>query len=165
MTAQGIGYPRVETLGIVSASNEAGRQLSQAENDRRDEHLRRDLAGYEMHQARGRFGNVDKPLLSMVNPFIVVNVAKETVVALGAKYHQFHVICGIWEGGDKDLAFRFELVEADGAATVLAVRKLFVHARQQQRCLGAGSPDDRGRRFLIPGFDENPVSGCASRAT
>ena len=44
------GTPEIETIGIVSASNEAGRQLSEAENDRRDENLRRDLAGYCSHQ-------------------------------------------------------------------------------------------------------------------
>ena len=50
----------------------------------------------------------------MVNPFTVVNIARRTVVALGVKYHQFHVIFGVREGEGEDLALRFELVEADG---------------------------------------------------
>lgn len=144
----------IETIGIVSASNEAGRQLPEPENDRRDEALRRDLAGCGPSQVRGRFGNVDKPLLSMVNPFIVVNMARKNVVALGAKYHQFHVIFGAHEGGGEDLAMRFELVEADGAARVLAVRKLFICVHKQRLYLGAGFPDNRGRFFIIPGVDE-----------
>ena len=157
MTATGKRYRGIETFGIVSASNEAGRLLSEAENDRRDEHLLRDLVGYETHQVRGRFGDVSNPLLSMVNPFAVVNVARETVVALGAKYHQFHVIFGVREGGGEDLVFRFQLVEADGAGPVLAVRKLFAHPHRHWLYLDAGSPGDCGRFFVVPGMDENPA--------
>ena len=155
MIATSKRYTGIETLGIVSASNEAGCLLSEAENDRRDEYLRRDLVGYETHQVWGRFGEVSSPFLSMVNPFAVANVARETVVALGAKYHQFYVIFGVREGGGEDLALRFELVEADGDARALAVRKLFADPHRQRLYLGAGSPDDRGRSFVIPGVDEN----------
>ena len=150
MITQTKGYPRVQTVGIVSASNEAGRQLSNAENDRRDEALRRDLTGYLWHQVRDRFGRVDKPMLSMVNPFVVADVIKEAVVALGAKYRQFHVIFGAREGEDEDTAWRFELLEADWTARVVAVRKVFVNERKRRLYLDAGCPDDEGVSFLIP---------------
>ena len=119
------GYMEAETIGIVSASNEAGRQLSKVENDGRDEALRRDFTGYRLHQVCGRYGRVVNPLLSMVNPFVVYNVARQAVVVLGAKYHQFHVIFGIREGKDEDTAWRFELLEADWAARVVDVTSLF----------------------------------------
>ena len=107
MTATGKRYTGIETLGIVSASNEAGCLLSEAENGRRDEYLGRDLVGYDTHQVRGRFGDVSNPLLSMVNPFAVANVARETVVALGAKYLQFHVIFGVRESGGRRFGVSF----------------------------------------------------------
>ena len=154
----------VETIGIVSASNEAGRQLPERENDRRDEALRRDLVGYGPSQVRGRFGKVDKPFLCMVNPFVVVNVAKKTVVALGAKYHQSHVIFGAREGEGEGLAMRFELVEADWGGRVLAARKIFFDAHRQRLYFGAACPGNRGRHFVIPGIDDTdldltPLSG------
>ena len=154
----------IETIGIVSASNEAGRQLSEAENARRDEDLRRDLADCESSQSRGRYGDVGKPLLSMVNPFTVVNMTRETVVALGAKYHQFHVVFGTREGAGEDLTWRFELVEADGAARVLAVRKIFPCAHRQRLYLAAGCPENRGRYFVIPGVDDTNLDLTLSGA-
>lgn len=139
-----------ETIGVVSASHEAGRQLTEAENDRRDEALGRDLAGYRWHQVQGWYGRVDKPLLSMVNPFVVFNVARQTLVTLGAKYHQFHVIFGARRAGGADSAWRFELLEADNAAQVVGVRKLFANEHNERLYIEAGFPDDRGRFFLVP---------------
>lgn len=146
--------PKIKTLGILSASNNAGLTLSASENDRRDEALRLDLAGYRLLQVRGDFGCVDKPFLSLVNPFVVANIARETVVTLGAKYHQFHTIYGEKEGEGEDLAVRFELVEADWEAHILAVRRLFAQADRQRRHLEAGFPGDRGPFFVVPNVDD-----------
>ena len=154
--------PKIKTLGILSASNNAGLTLSASQNDRRDEALRLDLAGYRLRQVRGDFGRVDEPLLSLVNPFVVANVAREIVVTLGAKYHQFHVIYGQEEGEGKDWAMRFELVGADWEAPVLAMRRLFAHPDQQQRHLEEGFPGDRGRFFVVPTVDEHEFEAVDS---
>ena len=154
--------PKIKGVGILSASNEAGRTLSTSENNRRDEALRRDLAGYGLRQVQGRFGRVDKPFLSMVNPFLVANVERETVIALGVTYHQFHVIFGEREGKGEDVAMRFELLDADWTARVLSVRRLFAHADRQRSYLGEGFPGDRGRFFVVPAFDEHTFDGVRS---
>ena len=154
--------PKIKAVGILSASNEAGRTLSNSENNRRDEALRRDLAGYRLRQVQGRFGCVDNPLLSMVNPFLVANIEREIVVALGAKYHQFHVIFTEREGAGEGFAMRLELLEADWAARVVSVRKLFAQAHRRRRDLDQGYPGDRGRFFAVPVFDENTFDGVHS---
>jgi len=145
--------PTVKTFGIMTAENPMGRKFSNEENKERNNTLLKDLRNSHhgfIKPERGKFeGNIEHPVF-------IVNITKNEICALAAKYEQKSVIWGKCERYGLSTFYYLETANEnieslkDTDYKVVSVRKVF-HRKD--------SADDfytqtKGRKFIIPFFDE-----------
>ena len=73
--------PRINTVGILTAQNPDGKPADRKFNEKSMKALERDLRGmnYGYHKIQGKFGSDE-------DSFLVPNMSREDVAALGIKY-------------------------------------------------------------------------------
>ena len=174
--AQGAGYrrllqtlrgdvPKIETVGIITAANPSMSERSSVAaetNIWRNAELLHDLATYATRQIKGRFGELE-------HPYLVSNLPRGRLVALGVKYAQDTVIFACCKGGST-LGMGFELVCTSVAkgtvGNAVATRKMLLQPGQQVKEHAQQDGTDRspefsiryrGRRFEVPFFDQDPA--------
>jgi hypothetical protein len=138
--------PSIDTVGILTAENPAGKAAATAANRGSMKALERDLRGmnYGFHKIQGKFGSDEDSML-------VPNMTREDVAALGIKYGQEAVIWGEKLMDDnQDPFFRFSYIEGDDT---VQNRDVSLSGAEVQ------SRDDyfsqaKGRKFFIPFFDD-----------
>ena len=138
--------PRINTVGILTAQNPDGKPADREFNEKNMKALERDLRGmnYGFHKIQGKFGSDE-------DSFLVPNMSREDVAALGIKYGQEAVIWGEKMMDDNDNPFfRFSYIEGDDT---VQNRDVSLSGAEVQ------SRDDyfsqvKGRKFFIPFFDD-----------
>ena len=129
--------PNINTVGILTAENPQGELLPSWENKELNRLLEKDLRikNYGYSKVKGKVED------NIEQPFLIPNITKEDIIALGKKYNQKSLIWGKKELNDQDaLCFNFEWIEGDETTKTRSI-----------------SADDKnikkGNQFSIP-FDE-----------
>jgi hypothetical protein len=129
--------PSIGTLGILTAQNPGGQAGSPEENRKANANLMADLmaSNYGAIPIEGSYGGPE-------NSFLVPNITRDDITALGIKYGQEAVIWGrktTEEVGEP--YFTFEYIEGDNTI--------------QTRDVSLGGSDVQGKEdFYIPFFDD-----------
>jgi len=138
--------PSVDTLGILTAQNPGGQAGNSEENRKANASLMSDLIAnnYGAIPIEGSYGGPE-------NSFLIPNITREDITALGIKYDQEAVIWGrksTEEVGEP--YFTFEYIEGD---TTIQTRDVSMGGSDVQ-----GKEDfyssKKGRKFYIPFFDD-----------
>lgn len=138
--------PSISTLGILTAQNPGGQAGSAEENRKANANLMSDLmsSNYGAIPIEGSYGGPE-------NSFLIPNITREDLTALGIKYGQEAVIWGrktTEEVGEP--FFTFEYIEGDNT---IQTRDVSLGGSDVQ-----GKKDfyssKKGRKFYIPFFDD-----------
>ena len=134
----------IKTIGMVTAENPMGQQVTPEENKERNEKLesalRRMNLGYR--KIRGKFGNEE-------NSFLVPNITKEEIIELGNRFEQKSVI---WGERVQD-KFVFSYIEGD---TTIEQRDVVLFGSDAQKRDDNYSQSSKGpEKFVIPFFDDD----------
>ena len=136
--------PSVDSVAFATAANPQGEPLSPKENKERNEQFERALrdANYGFIRIRGKFGSPEKS-------YMIPNISRDHIVALGAEFDQEAIIWGSRQG-DKMV---FEYIEGH-----ITVQKrdvvLFGPDIQSKEDYYSQERQSAGRKFVIPFFDE-----------
>ena len=101
------GVPSINSVGILTAENPQGQQLSPEENNKRMKDLKTALGTYGFIDVRGKFRTKEGNNL-IENSLIIPNLPKETLFWLQKKFEQESVIYG--KRKDKN-TFLFEYIK------------------------------------------------------
>ena len=101
------GVPSINSVGILTAENPQGQQLSPEENNKRMKDLKTTLGTYGFIDVKGKFRTKEGNNL-IENSLIIPNLPKETLLWLQKKFEQESVIYG--ERKDKN-TFLFEYIK------------------------------------------------------
>ncbi len=139
----------VISIGIITAENPMQNPLSSEENKNRNDMLRSDLRRGNLGfvQIKGKYGVIE-------NPFFVMNITKTMCIELGNKYNQESVIWGSKQDNDGGLALKFEYIEGE---TTTQERSVVIGSGDELENADNYYSEVKGRRFLIPFFDDNYV--------
>ena len=136
--------PNVDSVGFATAANPQGEALSPKENKERNEQFERALrdANYGFIKIRGKFGSPEKS-------YMIPNISRDHMVALGAEFDQEAVI---WGSRQEDKMV-FEYIEGH---TTIQKRDavLFGTDVQGKEDYYSQERQSAGRKFIIPFFDE-----------
>ena len=146
--------PSIDTIGIITAENPLGMQLSKEENVERNKRLEQILRerGYGFVKPElGMYGNVEKP-------FIVQNISKEELIDLSTDpdINQESVIFGSKQVDDEGVYVKWEYIERGRVVGEQTRYTSYAGKDIQDR-------DDfytqvKGRKFIIPFFDDEDAT-------
>lgn len=177
-TLRGI-VPSIKTLAFITAHNPRNQPSSPAQNNRKNEALKRDLKqmnlGYK--DGKGKYGGPEEDTL------FIPNIRKDEAIKLGNKYNQESVIWGEKVDLEDHDGFRFYMIytidsDAFSIGDIAGVRDIFLFLSNDEdcdACAGSGEEDGevcekckgkgkskredfyseiKGRKFRIPYFDD-----------
>jgi len=139
------GRKSVFAIGILSAENPHGRALSDSENRQRTAELRKVLKegrlGYR--PVKGRYGNLE-------NSFIVNNISRDDVMALGKRFKQDSVVWGqrVEEGDYYGMDFELIGTDLHNWNEVMGTSRVMIGRENAADFY----TEYKGRRFIIPFF-------------
>ena len=138
--------PSIGTLGILTAQNPGGQAGSSEDNRKANASLMADLmdANYGAIPIEGSYGGPE-------DSFLIPNITRDDITALGIKYNQEAVIWGRKTSEDVgEPYFTFEYIEGDNT---IQTRDVSMGGSDVQ-----GKKDfyssKKGRKFYIPFFDD-----------
>ena len=134
----------IKTIGMVTAENPMGQQVTPEENKERNEKLESALRQMNLgyRKIRGKFGNYE-------NSFLIPNIKKEEIIELGNRFEQKSVI---WGERVQD-KFVFSYIEGD---TTIEQRDVVLFGSDVQKRDDLYSQSSKGpEKFVIPFFDED----------
>lgn len=133
--------PSIDTVGIITAENPMAQKFSPKQNKLRNQELAEELRelGYGYYQVRGKYGNVEKPL-------VVPNITKDDIMRLGSAYEQDSVIF-VQKTPKGSIA---ELIETHGDNYSVKSRVILPLAQDVEDFYTTY----KGRKFVIPFFDD-----------
>lgn len=138
-------------IGIISAENEMGRELSDVVNNQRNEKLYKDLnnvPGSSIYRIQGNFEGVSE------NSFLVIRVSLGKLKELAGKYKQKAFIYGA--GREDDMSFHYMEVNNEKDSDnfeykSVQIRKTFIYKPKAKENYSSY----KGIKFVIPFFDNN----------
>lgn len=140
----------IDTIGIVSAQNPAGKEpLTKLENKRRHEELKkkvRELGYGFMNPDYGMYGDKEKSL-------IIQNITKEKLVELSNFYEQESCIFGTKDVNEAGALFKWEYIKNGkvvGEETVYTS-----HSGSEVQDRKDYYTKHKGRKFVIPFFTDD----------
>ena len=135
-------------IGFISAENGMGKQLSDSENNKRNETLRKKLEnirGVGVFPIQGNFGGLDE------NSFLTTGVTLQELKELAKEFNQQAFIYG--NGRNDDMIFHYmEIPEHDGDDyESVQIRRTFVYKPNSRKNFSMY----KGVKFIIPFFDND----------
>jgi len=163
------GFPRVKNImmgavdsvnsvGIVTAENPYGQQATNEYNKEHQEKLKKDIRhlNYGYIQIKGKYGSEE-------NPFLIPNITKDHIIALGRRFEQESVIYGEKFSDEEKTYFRWQLIMCDSGKATKTVYKNISNERDIES-RGDFYSAVKNRRFYFPFFDEVESDSQPSKA-
>lgn len=148
--------PSIKSVGIMTAQNPNGQQATPKFNREANKKLEADISKYGFMKIEGKFDVEEKS-------YLINNISREDLIALGKKYGQVSVIYGAIqqkepdkknnEDEDENKHFVFEYIESE-TGSVGDTREVILTSDQVQNQTNFYSMIN-GRKFIIPFFDPN----------
>ena len=133
--------PSVKSFGIMTAQNPNGQQATPKFNNEANKKLEADIRKYGFMKIGGKFGVEE-------DSYLINNISKEDLVALGKKYGQVSVIYAAPQDAEH---FVFEYVESETGS--VGDTKQVILSSEQVQTLQDFYSIIKNRKFVIPFFD------------
>lgn len=137
----------IQSIGMMTAENPQAQETIPEQNamfnQQLEKRLKEMILGYR--KIRGKFGNEE-------NSFLIPNISKSEIIALGKEFNQESVIWGSrGEGGDK---FVFEYIECASGNTTNKRDVVLIDQDIQSREDYYSKSKKGPEKFIIPFFDD-----------
>ena len=135
--------PSVKSFGIMTAHNPDGKPATPKFNHEANKKLEADIHKYGFMKIGGKF-DIEE------SSYLINNISKEDLIALGKKYGQVSVIYGAQQDAEH---FVFEYIESE-TGSVGDTKQVILHSDNEQKKQNFYSMI-KGTKFVIPFFDSN----------
>lgn len=135
-------------IGILTAENEMGNQLSDSENNKRNDLLQHKLSSksIRVYPLQGNFGGLDE------NSFLVVGIPLSELKELAHEFKQQAFIYG--NGRDDDMIFHYMEISDDNDESdyeSVQIRRTFIYKPNAEDNFSMY----KGVKFVVPFFDND----------
>lgn len=142
--------PNIKTIGIITAENPMGIEISKEENNKRNKKFEKEIniMNFGYIQIKGKYGTLE-------NPFFISNIIKEELIKFGKEHEQKEVIYGEKYQTEKNTNnFKFYLIDIKTEKTV-SERKIIISSGDEIKNRKDFYSEYKGRKFIIPFFDKD----------